>query len=308
MEYFKLGGIGPESSRIAVGCMRIASLSEQALEELVESAISSGINFFDHADIYGRGACEEAFGALLKRKPSLRQKIVLQSKCGICKGSPGYYDASKKHIFESVDNSLRRLQTDHLDVLLLHRPDVLADPEELAEAFLQLKKDGKVLWFGLSNCDSRKIELFGHYFPEKLLVNQLQLSVASSSLIREGINTNIENDASLLRDNGLLDYCQLHKITVQAWSPLQYGFLEGSFLGSEKYPELNKALQEIGSEKGLSPAAVAIAWLLRHPAGIQPIMGTTNPAHLLDVCKASRDTLSRQEWYRLYLSAGNKLP
>lgn len=305
METLKLGGIGPEVSGIAMGCMRIASLTEQKMDSLVESALEAGINLFDHADIYGGGACEEAFGGLFKRKPSLRQKIVLQSKCGICKG---YYDASKEHILKSVDNSLRRLQTDHLDVLLLHRPDALADPEELADTFQTLKDSGKVLWFGLSNCDSRKIELLGHYFQEKLIVNQLQLSVASSSLIRAGINTNIENEAALLRDSGLLDYCQLHQITVQAWSPLQYGFLEGSFLGSEKFPELNKTLREIGEEKGLSPAAIAVAWLLRHPAGIQPILGTTNPDHLLDVCKASQGTLSRQEWYRLYLSAGNDLP
>jgi predicted oxidoreductase len=285
--------------------MRISELSNPEISTLIHTALDVGMNFFDHADIYGGGQCEAKFAEALDMNASLRQRMHIQTKCGIRKGM---FDFSKEHILEAVDGSLKRLRTDYLDVLLLHRPDTLVEPEEVAEAFTILHDSGKVHYFGVSNQNPMQIELLRKYVKQPLVFNQLQLSITNTGMIDAGINVNMENDASINRDGGILDYCRLNEITIQPWSPFQYGFFEGVFLDNPKFPELNQTIDRIAAAKGVTNTAIAIAWLLRHPARMQPIIGTTNPQRVKDVAKASDVTLSRQEWYEIYLAAGNKLP
>lgn len=290
---------------VAVGCMRIAGLSPDRLSALVDTAIADGANFFDHADIYGGGESEQAFGRLLAARPGLREKVIIQSKCGI---RPGMYDFSKSHIIESVDGILSRLGTDRLDLLLLHRPDALMEPEEVCEAFTELERSGKVLRFGVSNFNSRQLELLQSGVKQKLLVNQLQFGLMCTGLIDHALSANTEFPHAPDRDGEVLDYCRLKNVLIQAWSPFQYGFFEGVFLDNEKFPELNEKLRELGGKYGVSPQAMAAAWILRHPAGMQVICGTTSPERLADICTACEIELSREDWYSLYLAAGNKLP
>ena len=304
MKELKLGGVLPVSP-IALGCMRMAALSDAEAEKVVLTAVENGITFFDHADIYGGGASETIFGRILRMHPELRAKILIQSKCGICKG---YYDASRKHILEAAEGILSRLGLDSIDVLLLHRPDALMEPEEVAEAFETLHRQGKVRYFGVSNENAAQLALLDRAMPGRIHVNQLQFGLAHTGLVDTGINVNIHSDHAVLRDGMTLDYCRLHSITIQAWSPFQYGMFEGVFLGSDKYPELNQAISEIASAHGVTESAVAVAWILRHPALIQTIIGSMNPERIRSIAKAMDFTLSREEWYRLYLSAGNPLP
>ena len=292
-------------SEIALGCMRIANLPTQDATRLLNTALDEGINFFDHADIYGGGKSEEKFAEALGMNPTVREKLLIQSKCGI---RQGFFDFSKEHILASVDGSLKRLQTDYLDVLLLHRPDALVEPEEVAEAFTSLEASGKVRYFGVSNQNPMQIELLTKFVKQKLLFNQLQLSITNTGMIDAGLNVNMEIDASVNRDGSILDYCRLKEITIQPWSPFQYGFFEGVFLDNPKFPELNKAIDTLATEKGVTNTTIAIAWLLRHPARMQPIIGTTNPGRVKESCQASNITLTRQEWYSIYRAAGNKLP
>ena len=305
MHQIKLGGVGPSVSELALGCMRLCNLDTKAAESLLRTAMEQGINFFDHADIYGKGGSESLFASALGMAPSLRGQIVIQTKCAI---HDGMYDFSKEHILKSVECSLRRLQTDYIDILLLHRPDTLMEPEEVAEAFAALRQSGKVRYFGVSNQNAAQMALLQSALGEKLLVNQLQFGLAHTGIIDAGFNVNMKNEAGLLRDGGILEYCRLNGITIQAWSPLEYGFFGGVFLDNPAYPELNSALEEIAREKQVSKSAVAISWILRHPANIQPILGTTSREHLLEMCRASDITLSRAEWYGLYRTAGNRLP
>ena len=290
---------------LAVGCMRMNTVNEEKAKELIDTALDLGINFFDHADIYGGGECEEIFAKVTRMNPGIRKKMILQSKCGIRKG---FYDFSKEHIINSVDGILKRLNTDYLDILLLHRPDALGEPEEVADAFRQLKKSGKVRYFGVSNHKPMQIELLQKYVDEKLLFNQLQLSVTNSTMIKAGINANMENESSIDRDGSVLDYCRLNNITIQAWSPFQYGFFEGVFLDNDKFPELNNTINEIAEKYQVSNSAIAIAWIMRHPGNIQTILGTMNPDRLRSISQASDVTLSREEWYEIYRSAGNLIP
>jgi predicted oxidoreductase len=292
-------------AEISLGCMRISELSNPEISTLIHTALDVGMNFFDHADVYGGGQCEAKFAEALDMNPGLRQQMHIQTKCGIRKGM---FDFSKEHILEAVDGSLKRLRTDYLDVLLLHRPDALVEPEEVAEAFTTLHDSGKVRYFGVSNQNPMQIELLRKYVRQPLVFNQLQLSITNTGMIDAGINVNMENDASINRDGGILDYCRLKEITIQPWSPFQYGFFEGVFLDNPKFPELNQTIDRIAAAKGVTNTAIAIAWLLRHPARMQPIIGTTNAQRVKDVAKASDTTLSRQEWYEIYLAAGNKLP
>ncbi len=235
--------------------------------------------------------------------------MLLQTKCGIRRGERvGYYDFSKAYILDCVDKSLQRLRTDYIDVLLLHRPDTLMEPEEVAEAFEILHESGKVKYFGVSNMNPYQMELLGKSFGRRLLINQLQLSAAHTGMIDAGINVNTGFPGAVDRDGGILEYCRLKDVTIQAWSPFQYGFFEGVFLNSDKFPELNRKINEIAARKGVTNSAIAVAWILRHPAKIQPVVGTTNAARLADICKASEAALSREEWYEIYLAAGNKLP
>ena len=304
MKQILIGGKIPASA-ISLGCMRISGMSKKDAETLLRTAIDEGINFFDHADIYGGGKSEEVFANALSDTPSLRDKIFIQSKCAI---HDGIYDFSKEHILRSVEGSLKRLKTDHLDFLLLHRPDTLMEPEEVAEAFSQLKSSGKVLHFGVSNQKPLQMELLNRCLEEKLLVNQLQLSLCHTGMIDSGLNVNMQIDRARDLDGSVLEYCRLNQVTIQAWSPFQYGFFEGVFIGNEKFPELNKALERLAEQYNVTPSAIAIAWILRHPAKIQAILGTTNAQRVKDICKASEVELTRMEWYELYKAAGNQLP
>jgi predicted oxidoreductase len=272
----------------------------------LNNAIELGINYFDHADIYGRGKCEEVFGAALKRNPALRDKIYIQTKCSIVPGS--MYDFSKEHILRAVEGSLSRLGVDCVDYLLLHRPDTLMEPEEVAEAFDLLESAGKVRYFGVSNHNHMQIELLQTAVKQPLKVNQLQFSVTEAGLVTSGMNVNMKNAESVMHDGSFLEYARMHRITIQAWSPFQYGFFEGNFIDNENFPALNQTLQSIGDRYGISKTAVAAAWILRHPANIQLIAGTMNPAHLKELCLASDIILSRGEWYEIYRAAGHCLP
>jgi predicted oxidoreductase len=305
MKKINIGNGAINASEISLGCMRISELPIDEATTLVNTALEEGINFFDHADIYGSGKSEEVFSEAIDMKPSIREKIIIQTKCGI---RQGYFDFSKEHILNSVDGSLKRLKTDYIDTLLLHRPDTLMEPEEVAEAFDTLHRSGKVKHFGVSNQNLMQIELLNKYLKQKIVINQLQLSIMHTGMIDSGINVNMKINPSIDRDGSILEYCRLKDITIQAWSPFQFGFFEGVFLDNDKFPELNKKINQIAETKGVSNTAIAIAWILRHPAKIQPIVGTTNSKRLKDICKSSQIELTRQEWYEIYRLAGNKLP
>jgi len=305
MKYIKVPNTDMNASEISLGCMRISRMTNQEITTLINTAMDEGINFFDHADVYGGGKCEEKFSEALGMNSSLREKMLLQTKVGIRKDS---FDFSKEHILEAVDGSLKRLRTDYVDVLLLHRPDALVEPEEVAEAFTILETSGKVKYFGVSNQNPMQIELLRKFVKQKIHFNQLQLSITNTGMIDAGINVNMQIDRSINRDGGILDYCRLHEITIQPWSPFQYGFFEGAFLNNPKFPELNQTINALAKDKGVTNTAIAIAWLLRHPAHMQPVIGTTNVQRVKDSCQASGVTLTREEWYQIYLAAGNKLP
>ncbi len=292
-------------SAISLGCMRISGMSDEEISKLIHTSLDVGINFFDHADIYGGGKSESRFAESIGMSSSLRQKMILQTKCGIRKG---FFDFSKDHILAAVDGSLKRLQTDYLDVLLLHRPDTLVEPEEVAEAFTILQESGKVKYFGVSNQNPLQIELLKRYVQQPLVFNQLQFSITNTTMVDAGLNVNMENDPAVNRDGSILDYCRLNDITIQPWSPFQYGFFEGVFLDNDKFPELNQIIDALARSKNVTNSAIAIAWILRHPAGMQPIVGTTNAERLRNIAKASDINLTREEWYEIYRAAGNKLP
>ncbi len=305
MKFLNIADTGMHVSEIALGCMRIAKLSDAEIDTLVRTGLDSGINFFDHADIYGGGQAEARFAEALDWRGGLREKLFLQTKCGIRKGM---FDFSKEHILASVEGSLQRLQTDYLDVLLLHRPDTLVEPEEVAAAFSELESSGKVRHFGVSNQHPMQTALLERYVKQPILFNQLQFSITNSGMVDAGLNVNMKNTASIDHDGGVLDYCRLNDIVIQPWSPFQHGFFAGAFVGNVKFPELNAVLDAIAQAHDISPSALAIAWILRHPAHMQPIIGTTNPERVRDICTASHVTLSRAEWYEIYRAAGNTLP
>jgi len=305
MRTMKLGTSDLEVPVVAVGCMRMHALEPREAARFVETALEEGANFFDHADIYGGGACERVFAAAVEDAGATREQILLQSKCGI---REGLYDFSKEHILASVDGILQRLRTDYLDVLLLHRPDALMEPEEVAEAFDELEASGKVRHFGVSNQHPRQIELLRRSVRQPLVADQLQLSLTNTGMIDSGLTVNMAVDAAADRDGHVLDYCRLEGITIQPWSPFQYGFFEGTFLGSDRFPELNAALDAEAAAHGVTATTVAVAWLLRHPARMQPVVGTMNRDRLRACCRASEVQLTREAWYALYLAAGNSLP
>ncbi|PGT76731.1 MULTISPECIES: aldo/keto reductase [Bacillaceae] len=305
MRTMKLGKSTLDVPVVSVGCMRINSLERNEAEHFVQTAMELGANFFDHADIYGGGECEEIFADAIHMNDDVREKIILQSKCGI---RNGMFDFSKDHILESVDGILRRLKTDYLDVLLLHRPDTLMEPEEVAEAFDTLESSGKVRHFGVSNQNPMQIQLLKKSVKQTIVANQLQLSITNSTMISNGFNVNMENEAAVNRDASVLEFCRLHDITIQPWSPFQFGFFEGVFLGNEKFPELNQKIDEIAKKYEVSNTTIAIAWLLRHPAQMQPVIGTMNEGRLKDCVKASDIKLTREEWYSIFRAAGNVLP
>ena len=305
MKYIKVPNTDMNASEISLGCMRISDMTNQEVSTLIHTALDEGINFFDHADVYGGGKSEEKFSESLDMNASMREKMILQTKCGIRKGS---FDFSKEHILEAVDGSLKRLRTEYIDVLLLHRPDALVEPEEVAEAFTILETKGKVKYFGVSNQNPMQIELLCKFVKQKVHFNQLQLSITNTGMIDAGITVNMQIDRSINRDGGILDYCRLKEIIIQPWSPFQYGFFEGVFLDNPTFPELNAMINALAADKNVTNSAIAIAWLLRHPAHMQPIIGTTNPQRVRDSCQASGVALTREEWYQIYLAAGNILP
>jgi len=305
MKTIKLGTSTLEVPVVAVGCMRINSLDSKQAEQFVQTSLELGANFFDHADIYGGGKCEEIFAEAIHMNDDIREKIILQSKCGIRKGM---FDFSKEHILQSVDHILKRLKTDYLDILLLHRPDALVEPEEVAEAFDLLESTGKVRHFGVSNQNPMQIQLLKKYVKQPIVANQLQLSITNANMISNGINVNMANESAVNRDGSILDFCRLHDITVQPWSPFQYGFFEGVFLDNDKFPVLNEKINEIAAKYEVSNTTIAIAWLLRHPACMQPVTGTMNIERLQDCIKAGDIYLTREEWYEIYRAAGNILP
>ena len=299
----------PNVSQIILGCMRMPALNTDEAAKIIRTAYDEGINFYDHATCYGEdGEAEKRFGDAFPKTGIKREDVFIQSKCGLLFKN-GEFNWSKETIISSVDDSLRRLKLDYLDSLLLHRPDLLYEPEQVAEAFDELEKSGKVRYFGVSNVPSMMLEVLRKYVKQPLIFNQLQLSLDQSQLIDQALYVNnLTTDRSIDRDNGTLDYCRLHDITIQAWSPLQVGFFKGCFVDHPEFPELNKVLGEIGEKYGVSKTAVAIAWILRHPAKIQAIAGTMNPEHLKDICEAPKADLTHNEWYRLYLASGKHLP
>ncbi len=303
MYKIELGKSGLLVPTVAVGCMRISNMNEKEASAFVETALSNGANFFDHADIYGGGKSEEVFGKAVSSFN--REDIIIQTKCGIRNGQ---FDFSYEHIMSSVEGSLKRLGTEYIDVLLLHRPDALMEPEEVAKAFDELKASGKVRHFGVSNQNPYQIQLLQKALDMPICANQLQLSIAHAPMIQSGINVNMYNDSAVNRDGGVLDFCRLNKITIQPWSPMQYGFFEGCFIDSEKFPELNETLEKIGNKYGASKTTMAFAWILRHPAKMQPVTGTTNLTRLEDCIKAADVKITREEWYEIYRAAGNVLP
>jgi predicted oxidoreductase len=304
MKKIKVGGAFTASA-VSLGCMRMNALSEKEIDKVMSTALENGIDFFDHADIYGGGNCEKFFGDYLKRNPALRDKIKIQTKCAIHNGQ---YDFSKEHIVSSVEGSLSRLGVDYVDVPLLHRPDTLMEPQEVAEAFEILESSGKVRHFGVSNHNMMQIELLKTAVKQPLIANQLQFSVTEAGMVTSGMNVNMKNVESQMHDGFLLEYSRIKNMTIQAWSPFQYGFFKGSFIDNEDFPELNLKLAEIAEKYGITKTGVAAAWILRHPANMQLIAGTMNPARISEICKAADITLTHQEWYEIYRAAGHCLP
>ena len=308
MKYITLGQDDKELSEIVLGMMRIEDKSVKEVEELVETALSVGINAFDLADIYGRGRCEELLGLVLKNRPDLREKMWIQSKCGIRIEEFTYFDFSKDYIIKSVDGILQRLKIDHLDSLLLHRPDALMESDQVAEAFDLLYKQGKVRDFGVSNQNPMMMELLKKDVKQPLAVNQLQLSAAFTPGFESGFHVNMEDSQAAMRDGSIFEYCQLHDVVIQAWSVLQFGYFKGNFVGNEKFQALNQVLERLAIKYGVTPSTIAISWILRYPAKMQAVVGTTSPKHLREVSQAANFSLTRKEWYEIYLAAGNNLP
>jgi predicted oxidoreductase len=304
-----LPGIDVPASNIILGLMRIQSLSDSEVQQLIGAAREVGINFFDHADVYGSGphGCEQRFGEAIRFTPSEREQVLIQSKVGI---RDGFWDFSKEHILESVDESLAALRTDYLDILLLHRPDTLMEPEEIAEAFDTLSAAGKVRHFGVSNQTPGQVELLKRSLNQPIFINQVQLSITHAALLAQGVAANMAGlDQSIDRDNGILEYSRLNGITLQAWSPFQKGFFDGVFVGDrDAFPELNDQLESLAEKYGVTPTGIAVAWIARHPANMQIVLGTTKPERVRESAAGSDLPLTREEWYGLFQAAGHILP
>ena len=311
MKTKKIQGFSAEVPSVLVGCMRQAGFTDkpftpQEMNAFIHAALELGACWFDHADIYGGGRAETVFGEAWAQDASIRREdLILQSKCGV----RGWgYDSSRDYILTAADNSLRRLKTEYLDLLVLHRPDALIEPEEVAEAFSRLKSAGKVRFFGVSNYTVGQLKLLQHYVEQPLIVDQVEFSLAHACLVSSGIEMNMATVGGADRDGGLLDYCRLHDITIQTWSPFQIGLWDGTFIGNADYPELNKLLEELAGKYGTSPTGIAAAWILRHPARMQLVAGTSSSERLKEIVEAGEITLSREEWYRLYKAAGHEIP
>ncbi|QEW02125.1 aldo/keto reductase [Microbacterium lushaniae] len=295
---------------VVAGMMRITDKSDDEIRALVSAAREADIDFFDHADIYGNEPhhCERRFAEALLLSPAERAEITIQTKAGIVKDGP-YFDFSYEHLVRSVEGSLKALRTDYIDILLLHRPDALVEPEEVARAFEDLEAAGKVRAFGVSNHTPRQIDLLRTAVRQPLVANQLQLSIPHSPIVAQGLAANMDIDQSVTRDaGGILDYCRVHGITVQAWSPFQAGFFTGVFLGAPEYAELNAVIDELAATYDVPPIAIATAWITRHPAGMQVVLGTTTPERVTGAAQGSDIPLTRPEWYALTRAAGHRVP
>lgn len=311
MKTFTLPGTDITAPNVVLGLMRIAEKSDDDIRELVHTARDAGIDFFDHADVYGDELheCERRFAEAMQLTPSERDGITIQTKAGIVKDGP-YFDFSHDHLVESVEGSLAALGTDHIDILLLHRPDALVEPEEVARAFDELHESGKVLNFGVSNHTPRQIDLLRRHVRQPIVANQLQLSITHEPIIAQGVAANMvaEPQSVTLDGGGIVDYCRLNDITIQAWSPFQAGFFNGVFLGSPDYPELNAAIDRMAATYDVSPMAIATAWITRHPAHMQVVLGTTNPDRVTQAAAGSEVELTRAEWYELFRTSGHLVP
>lgn len=310
MEYFTIPNTDLKASRLALGCMRIGSKSVDEAEELIKATLKEGINFFDHSDIYGKGECEKLFGKILSINPELRKEMIIQTKCDIVPDYAGgkRYDTSKEYILNCVDKSLERLQCGYIDILLLHRMDALCDPKEVAETFNELHEKRKVHYFGVSNHSVSKMALLKKYMKQPLIINQMQLSIIHSYMFDADFYVNMADKEAIDRDNGMIDYCQLNDITIQPWCPLQASWEDGTFIDNPKYFRLNEVLKRLSDEYHVDKSAIALAWILRHPAIMQPIIGTTSIQHLKESCKAAGIRLTRQQWYDLYMAEGKVIP
>ncbi|MDR2832154.1 MAG: aldo/keto reductase [Streptococcaceae bacterium] len=305
MKNIKIGNSNLSGSQVVLGCMRMNDPKKDPVK-VIQTAFDAGINFFDHADIYGAGKCEEIFAKALAQTSIQREDIIVQTKCGIRPGIA--FDFSKKHIIDSVDASLKRLDMDYVDAMLLHRPDTLMDPEEVAQAFDELEKSGKVRHFGVSNQNPMQIELLKKYVKQPLIANQLQFGLMHTGMIDSGIHVNMTDAGSFDHDGSILEYSRLNDMTIQAWSPYQFGFFEGIFIGNEKFPKLNEMLDTMAEKYNVTPTGIATAWVNRHPANMQTIVGTMSPERIQEIAAASDIVLSREDWYALYMAAGNILP
>lgn len=307
MKYQRIGKSDIDASRVALGLMRLSDKSHEEAIEILKTAFDNNINFFDHADIYGRGNSEIVFAKAMKELNIPREEYYLQSKVGIRPNDLGF-DFSKEYILKSVDGILERLETNYLDILLLHRADMLWEPHEIAQAFKELKTSGKVRNFGVSNMHQDQMNLLRSYLDFPIICNQLQFSIMHADLVSTGVyvNSNIVNNGS--KSIGIIDYLRLHNITMQAWSPFQYGQIKGTFLNNKDYPLVNKKIDEIAKKYKTTNTAIATAWILKHPANIQVIIGTMNPNRIKASCDATSFEITKEEWYELYLAAGNILP
>ncbi|WP_432523296.1 aldo/keto reductase [Kineococcus sp. SYSU DK006] len=310
MRTVPLGTTGLQVPNVVLGLMRIVDMSDEEVRTLWTTAREAGITFVDHADVYGQGLhrCERRWAEAVPLSPSERDAVTIQTKCGIVPDGP-YFDFSYEHVVASVNASLEALRTDRIDVLLLHRPDALVEPDEVARAFDELHEAGKVRAFGVSNHTPGQIELLKRSVRQPLVANQLQLSITHAPLVAQGVAANMQGlEQSVSRDAGLLDYCRLNDITVQAWSPFQAGFFDGVFLDDPRYPELNAVLDRLAGQYDVPKLAVATAWITRHPANMQVVLGTTNPGRVAAAAQGSDLPLTRAEWYELFRAAGYTVP
>ncbi|MBZ2195553.1 aldo/keto reductase [Occultella gossypii] len=311
MKTFTLPGTEIVAPNVVLGLMRIADKTDDEVRDLVGAARDAGIDFFDHADVYGNDlhGCERRFAAAMHLTPSQRDEITIQTKAGIVREGP-YFDFSYEHLVGSVEGSLTALQTDRIDILLLHRPDALVEPEEVARAFDDLQSSGKVRAFGVSNQTPRQIDLLRKHVRQPIVANQLQLSITHEPIIAQGVSANmLDEQQSVNRDGGgIVDYCRLHDITIQAWSPFQAGFFNGVYLGSPDYPELNAVIDRLATHYDVPPIAIATAWITRHPAQMQVVLGTTNPERVAGAAQGSEIPLTRAEWYELFRTSGHLVP
>lgn len=306
MKQVDLGGSGLNASAVALGVMRINGLdSDAAAQQVLETAAGNGINFFDNADVYGDGECEKRFGRALKQSNLQRDHIFVQTKVGIRHHA---YDFSKQYLLDAVDHSLQRLGLDYVDSLLLHRPDALIEPEQVADAFNTLQNAGKVRQFGVSNMNPNQVELLQHSVQQKLIVNQLQFGIKHTGPIDAGIHVNMSDPRSVDHDGSIIEYSRLHNMTIQAWSPFQYGFFEGVFIDNPKFKQLNDELQKLADKYHVTKNGIAVAWILRHPANMQVILGSMNQGRIAQMAAGANVQLTHQEWYDVYLAAGNNLP